>query len=704
MSSSVSSSELFQPLREDKREIRLLQLLPSSEPDEPIACSFRTVELDNAPPYRALSYVWGDASITEVIVVNDMPYPVTANLFVALNNLRTFCFRTPIWIDGICINQKDNREKSHQIPLMKEIYSRAAEVIMWLGEEADDSSAALALIERWSAGAARVIGDGSNLSNIHWADEMISYIENPFEEKGWIALDTFFLRPYWKRQWVVQEVICAYTARIICGRDRISFQSFKRFMIVFVAIISLLDRDHPAITPDNRWKVMNCKPPLVFDELKKDSSDLLEVVNAVRGFLVTDPRDKIFSVLGICKPEERLVQPDYSLPVERVFVDTTVSHITRKDNLQSIALAGIGFRSPPAVDELHIPSWVPDFRQSHGPWIDWEYFNSTPSHFPAYKIDSKFGVLKAVGILCDHVAAIKRTSDADEFDDHTLIKIIILPEYLAFMCKRYVQNHPTGLPWTQVFFRTIIHDTCLGNRPGFRGENLEALFFRRAAGFMEFLGDVARGLIGWDFMSLSSDSDIYDSEDFISSSSNGDIEDEKETDSGIVESSTSLRHKASEIKYGNIEQNLGGETIEDYVKSFLFWCVSQNSYPHSPTREGILELFCGSRDHQNSLRWPDHSLSASEKSYFMHFINSVRIFPNMVFFITMKGYIGTAPMETKDGDMICLVFGCPVPLIVRPQEDYHIIVGWAYIYGMMNGEMMDELREGRLHTEEFTFH
>lgn len=82
---------------------------------------------------------------------------------------------------------------------MKDIYSRAAEVIMWLGEEADDSSVVLALIERWSAGAGKAIGDGSNLSNMRFAHEMISYIENPFEEKGSIALDVLFLRPYWKK-------------------------------------------------------------------------------------------------------------------------------------------------------------------------------------------------------------------------------------------------------------------------------------------------------------------------------------------------------------------------------------------------------------------------------------------------------------------------------------------------------------------------
>jgi hypothetical protein len=252
-----------------------------------------------------------------------------------------------------------------------------------------------------------------------------------------------------------------------------------------------------------------------------------------------------------------------------------------------------------------------------------------------------------------------------------------------------------------VFFRAVSYGGDGG--PPFRAENKESLFFHSAAGFLQYLGDVAKGLVGWDFMSSLSDSDINDLEDSISSSTNSDVEDEK-ADSGLPEQPVSLGPKASEVEYRTIEQDLHGETVEDYVKSFLYWCVHQNSYPRSSTREGILELFCGSTEHQHSLRWPDYLLGASEKDYFQHFLTGLRISPDMAFVITQNAYIGTAPAETKNGDMICLVFGCPVPLIVRPQEDHHIIIGWVHIYGMMNGEMMDELREGRLQTEEFTFY
>ncbi|KAK2763155.1 hypothetical protein FQN54_009791 [Arachnomyces sp. PD_36] len=39
----------------------------------------------------------------------------------------------PIWVDALCINQDNLKEKSHQIQLMSEIYAKASGVFAWLG-------------------------------------------------------------------------------------------------------------------------------------------------------------------------------------------------------------------------------------------------------------------------------------------------------------------------------------------------------------------------------------------------------------------------------------------------------------------------------------------------------------------------------------------------------------------------------------------
>jgi hypothetical protein len=49
-------------------------------------------------------------------------------------------------VDAICINQRNEEEKEKQIQLMARIYGQAYSVVVWLGEEADDSDVALKAI------------------------------------------------------------------------------------------------------------------------------------------------------------------------------------------------------------------------------------------------------------------------------------------------------------------------------------------------------------------------------------------------------------------------------------------------------------------------------------------------------------------------------------------------------------------------------
>jgi hypothetical protein len=94
-------------------------------------------------PYEALSYVWGRPEKTCLISVQSgsqgYKLPITSNLEKALLQLRYSSLEQIIWIDAVCINQDDDREKERQIQIMYKIYSCARCVVVWLGEEAEDS-------------------------------------------------------------------------------------------------------------------------------------------------------------------------------------------------------------------------------------------------------------------------------------------------------------------------------------------------------------------------------------------------------------------------------------------------------------------------------------------------------------------------------------------------------------------------------------
>ncbi|KAF5637759.1 het-domain protein [Fusarium sp. NRRL 52700] len=116
------------------RQIRLLDIC-STEPD--IECCLEVADLDQALHFHALSYEWGKPGVTEAITVNGHSIQVTQNLANALRyapkHIEPTEGRLRIWADAICINQKSDEEKNHQVPLMGDIYSMADVVLCWLG-------------------------------------------------------------------------------------------------------------------------------------------------------------------------------------------------------------------------------------------------------------------------------------------------------------------------------------------------------------------------------------------------------------------------------------------------------------------------------------------------------------------------------------------------------------------------------------------
>jgi hypothetical protein len=131
----------------DGDNIRLLRLLPNEDEAAPLHCELRNYSLRRLSPrthlYEALSYVWGEPLKTWTIHVDGVTFPVTVNLYAALSRLRDHSFERIIWVDAVCIDQKNDKEKVQQIQIMPKIYSQANRVLVWLGEAADNSDQAL---------------------------------------------------------------------------------------------------------------------------------------------------------------------------------------------------------------------------------------------------------------------------------------------------------------------------------------------------------------------------------------------------------------------------------------------------------------------------------------------------------------------------------------------------------------------------------
>lgn len=95
----------------------------------------------------------GDPAKTAVVYCSsvygsNVPFGVTENLYVALQHLRLLDRSRILWVDAICINQDDQREREAQVAIMCEIYSGASRVLVWLGPAAEDSDLAMSFLRR----------------------------------------------------------------------------------------------------------------------------------------------------------------------------------------------------------------------------------------------------------------------------------------------------------------------------------------------------------------------------------------------------------------------------------------------------------------------------------------------------------------------------------------------------------------------------
>lgn len=106
---------IFRPLVAG--QIRLIHLQPGLA-SAPIDCCLEDVHLGDAPPYAALSYVWGPPDPVDTVTVNDKSIGVTKNLHSALLHVRQESSVVTLWVDALCIVQEDKLEKSQQVQMM----------------------------------------------------------------------------------------------------------------------------------------------------------------------------------------------------------------------------------------------------------------------------------------------------------------------------------------------------------------------------------------------------------------------------------------------------------------------------------------------------------------------------------------------------------------------------------------------------------
>lgn len=325
VASPTGQAYAYQPIKE-RTEMRLFILQPG-EQDDPVCGELITISA-SAPyalyEYDAISYTWadetGDASRCRCVYIGadssvGVRLPVTRNCQAVLQRIRNRYYTKYIWIDSICIDQDNIQERSHQVGLMPRIYTRARKTYVYVGEETENTKVLLESLAKGVSGEHEVAAQ---------------------------SLAHFLCRPFFFRVWVVQEIALSRNA-IIVGKRELPWSVLRDSQLV------------------KEWA--GPKPLLSLGNRRlRNPDELIDLLHLGRYCETTDPRDKVFALLGlVAGAEAEGLVADYSKGVEEIYtwIARYLIDVHKRSAADILGILNILDWNEPRP--YNLPSWVPDW-------------------------------------------------------------------------------------------------------------------------------------------------------------------------------------------------------------------------------------------------------------------------------------------------------------------------------------------------------
>lgn len=423
--------------------------------------SARASQLDNVErdqQYEALSYVWGDHTPQDVLLVTDAieakptcRLPITANLSSALRHLRHKHQIRSLWVDAICINQDNYPERNAQVLRIADIFRSAWRVIVWLGEASHDSGLAMKTLQ--------YLGEQLEISQERWNHVLpharepewaSKHVKLPYGDAEWASLRSLFARLWFERLWVMQEIALANPAAIVqCGYHTMRYYYLRR-------AVAGLDMRCGAPTDLLLW--INQIGDLAFGP---KNFLMCQLVFAARSRTCSVPHDKVYGLLGFFGPKLRnRICPSYELSLAQTFKEVFLAYSSCTDRLDLLSYCYTD-------DDLDWPSWVPDWRSNrvgygHPCQTITQAAGFSASHFE----EKKMGQLEVTGILHGAVSSLFDVLQSNQGRSVSLWLYNLLQECRA--------TYPTGETIKEALARLLgqnkLQDrfTCTAWAPTFR--------------------------------------------------------------------------------------------------------------------------------------------------------------------------------------------------------------------------------------------
>ncbi|KAK0625804.1 heterokaryon incompatibility protein-domain-containing protein [Immersiella caudata] len=342
------SSLEYQLLPEGSDFIRLIRLPPraSSQPsgdDAPVVqCDLIITPRASCPPYTAISYSWGRNETNSILVNDGQFHRVSNTIEQVLRQLQPKGDASSFfWLDQLCINQQDGAEKSEQAQQMRNIYSEAAVVVVWLGPAADGSDTLLKHIQ--SVVHARRTNNHGAIFLAHYNTQRLLEITRSFR--------TLCERECWTRLWVMQEYAMGKNLRIACGNFIIQASDLDICMIrpYFTPANSFMEG---VLLRRSRYARRQYRPQRLYKVLIAT----LTMEDDYNQPLTSDPRDRIFSLLYLaCDAEDFVSMIDHSNSCDDIYREVALA-VLKQGHIGLLSYSQFPKESP------NLPSWDPDWR------------------------------------------------------------------------------------------------------------------------------------------------------------------------------------------------------------------------------------------------------------------------------------------------------------------------------------------------------
>ena len=663
------ATELYQytPLSSES-SFRLLRLVRP-----PLAGALRTpIEIDlfeapieDSPPFEAVSYAWDHADTYCTLLCNGCRLKVSPVIVEMIEHLHHISNIGTFWVDAVCIDQSSTFDKNIQVPRMRDVFSKAHRVWVWLGKGSHESKVAFEFLMEvetlWPHDVAASNGkrakqwhiclkkyQGTIKQQIQSSTTELILADIVRNRRGvYDAVDTDFIGdiinlPWFHRTWTIQEVALAKSAIIVCGPVNLPWSSLlealKRLQDSQIHKQTLI-----SIQPERR---AFSNPATFFDDIRthvlmtdvvhhRKSLPLSRAFDLIRRNNSSDPRDKIYGLYGILDYLEIQDLPpvNYTETVQHLYYQITCAIMRNDQRLHILYLIGL----TPTLPDL--PTWVPDYSNT-----EFIRFIDVHGNEASGRLSGSFCypvtdlTLSVNGILLDEVditasstsictpdfrqgwAARKHLSSPEE--RHNAVTELIRTLQSWINVSRSVNFYPTGEAPRTAFYKIMTQPTHAGS------QNWTMPVVTRAS---------RDAFNRWIFL----------------------------LDTHLPDHET---HRQSWIR--SIQANADSAAIvKDYIR--LFGC-SQD--PQEWSLELQIRLILRAIDLELSTLQHDVSLLSYHRT----------------FFATKNGYMGVGPRQARPTDRVALISGLQLPFIVRRAGDNYKLIGPAYIHGLMKGERWDK--------------